>query len=68
LIPDESAWKALTDTSNVTPRTYLFVHHPSDESEDELFTSDIESNAEQEFMEAFRNEAGEEQVQYMYLN
>jgi len=59
----ESAWKVFTDTSIVTPETYLFVHQRGDKNEDELFTSDVESNAEQEFMEAFRNEAREEQVQ-----
>jgi len=62
----EIAREVFTNTSIQSAQTYLFVHYHNDENQDDLFTSDIESDAEQKFMKAFRdqggNEAGKEQV------
>jgi len=64
----ESAWKVFTDTSIPSARTYLFVHHPGDESQNRLFTSDGKSHAEQNFIVDFekdnkeRHGAGGKQV------
>jgi len=52
----ESAWKVFTDTSIPSDRTYLFVHHHDDESQNELFTSNGNSHAEQKFIEDFKED------------
>jgi len=52
----ESVWKVYTDTSIRSARTYLYVHHRDDENKDKLYGSDVESHAEQKFMNEYRNQ------------
>ncbi|KAF6022598.1 hypothetical protein EB796_019083 [Bugula neritina] len=53
------AWKIFTDTSIQSARTYLFVHHRIDENQDDLFTSDGESGAEENFASNYRSDRTE---------
>jgi len=63
----ESAWKVFTGHNIPSARAYLFVHYPSDQKKDRLFTRDI-WHAEEELIKDFKEDykkrykAGDKQI------